>query len=69
MKIRTKTPVCRLKDGIISLRSPSRAVGLLQLQAVRTFGNMTKTRYETKKARLSITDRRAGKKKENKKKQ
>ena len=30
-------------------------------------GNMTKTRYETKKARLSVTDRRAGKKKENKK--
>ena len=46
MRIRKKTSFCRPKGGKMTLRSPSRAVGGLRLQAVDQFGNMTKYRYK-----------------------
>lgn len=50
MRIRKKTSFCRPKGGKMTLRSPSRAVGGLRLQAVDQFGNMTKYRYKQPKA-------------------
>ena len=46
MRIRKKTSFCRLSGGKMTLRSPSRAVGGLRLQAFSQFGNMTKYRYK-----------------------
>ena len=50
MNIRKKTFCCRFKSGNKHLRSPSRTVGGLRLQAVDQFGNMTKYRYKQPKA-------------------
>lgn len=46
MRIRKETSFYRPKGGKMTLRSPSRAVGGLRLQAFSQFGNMTKYRYK-----------------------